>query len=190
MRLLIDCLIVLMLIAVLALVFGERRRAQLRIDQLSQVYRALSRLQEQARYHGAIDVASQVSAAPGQTPNPGAASVVDGMPVLVSPAWFGSDLPHNTMVGGTQPWLDIAPLGDMAVDPPDPVIHRPDQAGFWYNPARGVFRARVAPQFSEQETLDLYNELNNRNLTRFPTSNDPARRPLPCRPRSSDASAG
>jgi type II secretory pathway pseudopilin PulG len=188
MRLLVDCLIVLMLLAVLALVFGERRRAQHRIDQLGQVYRALSRLQEQARYHGAMDQALRCSASGGQAAN--SASEVGGMPELVSPAWFGSDLPHNVMVGGTQPWLDIAPPGDTADDPPDPVIHRPDQAGFWYNPARGVFRARVAPQFSEQETLDLYNELNNRNLTGLPTSNDPARRPLPCRPRSSDASAG
>jgi hypothetical protein len=71
-------------------------------------------------------------------------------------------------VPARQPWLDIAPPGDKSDHPSDPVITRGTQAGFWYNPNRGLFRARVAPQFNEEDTLELYNRLNNSNLRALP----------------------
>ena len=86
----------------------------------------------------------------------------------------------NTAVPGRQPWLDIAPQGDHSYHPPDAVITRSDQAGFWYNPNRGIFRARVMPQWSPSATLQLYNQLNSVELEDLPQFSDsPERNPLP-----------
>ena len=76
-------------------------------------------------------------------------------PARISPLWFDRDVPFNSLVSGRQPWIDVAPPGDMTDNPPDPVIQKAEQAGFWYNPNRGIIRARVIPQFTEVDTLNL-----------------------------------
>jgi hypothetical protein len=58
------------------------------------------------------------------------------------------------------------------------VIRGPEQAGFWYNPNRGVVRARVAPQFTQRATLDLYNELNNVALKDLPPPQNAGQKPV------------
>jgi hypothetical protein len=74
------------------------------------------------------------------------------------------DPPRNHLLTGDRPWVELAPVEDADRDhPADPVAFDLDghkSASFWYNPYRGVVRARVAPQINEQETLALYNRVN------------------------------
>jgi hypothetical protein len=162
MRLIVDSLIAVMLAGILAgVLLYERGKAE-DLEQCRVIHQGLADLQEAAIYHGALAEDPRSST---------------GFPLLVSPLWFDRQVPTNVTVPGRQPWLDIAPQGDMGEHPPDPVVTGPEQAGFWYNPNRGIFRARVAPQFSDQDTLALYNRLNSTPLRALPRSVDPARQP-------------
>jgi hypothetical protein len=153
MRLLIDSLIALMLLAVLGGVLVYHRHQEESAVEHQKVHRALADLQEAALLKGAMgDVETNDV----------------GFPLDVMPVWFNGALPINSAVPERQPWLDIAPEGDKSDHPPDPVIRGGKQAGFWYNPNRGLFRARVTPQFTEEDTLELYNQLNNCNLRELP----------------------
>ena len=172
-RLIIDSLIALMLVGILASIMVYHREQQKLASRYQTVHRALARLHEQVVIHGAL-IENETG--------------TGGYPANISPTWFSSaatsldphsDLPMNVMVPSRQPWVDVAPPGDLSDHPPDPIISRPDQAGFWYNPNRGLFRARVMPQFSEQETLRVYNMVNGTTLASLPRSGDTARRPTP-----------
>lgn len=164
MRLLIDSLIALMLVAFLAGVIFHHRQKQDMARQYQTAYRELSSMRETMAYNSALEQ--------GRLNDLGYAP-------YVSPFWFPEGLPTNRLVPGRHPWVDIAPPGDMNDQPPDPAIHNHDQAGYWYNPNRGVIRARVPQQFTEQDTLELYNKLNSTHLLALPRSKDPARQPLP-----------
>ncbi len=164
MRLVIDTLIAFMLVLVfMGIVVHQRTQAQM-LDRIGTVHHCLMRLHEQAILHGAMDDVATTDV---------------GFPVALSPLWFAEEgLPANIMVPGRQPWLDIAPPGDHGEHPPDPVIYRPDQAGFWYNPNLGIFRARVPWAYSVDDAIELYNDLNGTDLLRLPTSSDPSRHPV------------
>jgi prepilin-type N-terminal cleavage/methylation domain-containing protein len=41
----------------------------------------------------------------------------------------------------------------------------------WYNKANGQFAARVAPQSTDAETIDLYNRVNNHDITALNQTN-------------------
>ena len=91
-----------------------------------------------------------------------------GWPNTIEGDWFGDEPPLNHLLTGDRPWVEIAPAEDADRDhPADPVAFDLDGkvASFWYNPYRGVVRARVAPQINEQETLSLYNRVNGVFLT-------------------------
>ena len=163
MRLTIDTLIALMLVGLLGLVLADYRASTRKLDQERQVRLALSCLSEQARYHGAMAGADRRGPV---------------FPATISPAWFKSELPANAVAPGYA-WLDVAPPGDLADDPPDPVLRRRSQAGFWYNPNRGVVRARVPGQRDPAEALDLYNQLNNSGRKDLAESAAADRRPVP-----------
>jgi hypothetical protein len=161
MRRLVDGLIVLMLAAVVGGLLWHYQQERARLDRFQQVHESLRRLYEQALFQGSLDRNSTNA----------------GFPKSISRSWFTADLPVNAMVPSEQPWIDIAPPGDKSDHPPDPVITSRGQAGFWYNPNRGLFRARVLPGITEQETLDLYNQLNNTVLKTLPYDRRPQRRP-------------
>lgn len=163
MRLLIDTMIALMLVAAVGvgvMLHNDRKREARDIVQAQD---SLQRLHEQAAYHSTMQ-----SAMAGQ----------DTLLVDVQPKWFGQDLPTNPLVTEAQPWLDLAPPGDRSTHPPDPVVTGKEQAGFWYNPTNGIFRARVTPQTSEAQTIALYNEVNGSALDVFEQMPDPARQPI------------
>lgn len=82
------------------------------------------------------------------------------MPDDIDPAWFEKHIPLNALVHDNRPWLDVAKPGDTSDHPPDPVLYDPSQACFWYNPSRGIIRARVPRQNSLNQSLDLYNRVN------------------------------
>lgn len=87
-----------------------------------------------------------------------------GWPNTIEGHWFDDDPPLNHLLTGDRPWVEIAPAEDADRDhPADPVTFDADgqkAASFWYNPYRGVVRARVAPQINEDESLALYNRVN------------------------------
>ncbi len=162
-RLMVDALIGLLLVGVLASVILYRREQHQKNERYEAVVKALDRLHDQAEYHGVLAVRQT-----GRT----------GFPSVMSPLWFRSGLPMNVAVPGWHPWLDIAPPGDMSIHPPDPIITEQVQAGFWYNPNKGVFRARVERQWSESATLSLYNRLNQTQLLAMPISASANRQPI------------
>jgi len=164
-RLLVDGLIALLLVGVLVCVVLFHREQNEMTRHYQTVRDALAVLHERAFYHGVLGKDEQDA---------------KGFPQTISPLWFRAEgLPMNAAVPGRQPWLDIAPQGDDSYHPPDAVITRSDQAGFWYNPNRGIFRARVMPQWSSTATLQLYNQLNGVALEDLPYSGAPERDPLP-----------
>lgn len=87
-----------------------------------------------------------------------------GWPNTIEGHWFENDPPRNHLLTGDRPWVELAPAEDADRDhPADPVAFDTGgqkAASFWYNPYRGVVRARVAPQINEDETLALYNRVN------------------------------
>ncbi len=163
MRILIDSLIGLMVVAVAVGVVVLNHDRQQESRDIAAVQDALQRLDEQARYHTAVQSA-----------------MADQEVLLVHlhKQWFGQDVPTNNLLNGDHPWIDLAPPGDLGVHPPDPVVTGPGQAGFWYNPTTRVFRARVTPRASEALTLALYNEVNGTGLDAFEQIPDPSRRPI------------
>lgn len=166
-RLLIDSLIALLLVGVLASLLLYHRNKERSNQQYQLVQQALALLHDQAAYHAAMGLGE---------------SGVSDFPAAISPLWFRTGLPTNVLVPGWHPWLDIAPSGDLEQDPPDPIMAHPRQAGIWYNPNRGVFRARVKDQGSISATLGLYNHLNGTDLAVMPTSDYQTRQPLPLMP--------
>lgn len=162
-RIVIDIMIGLMLIGVVAggvSLYTSRQQVDRDIDTVRQ---ALDRLQQQATYHGTMQSAMADR---------------DVMLVHVHAEWFGEDVPANVLLDADRPWIDLAPPGDLGAHPPDPVAYTSEQAGFWYNPTIGVFRARVRPASSEAQTLVLYNDVNGTALSRFEQIPNPSRQPL------------
>jgi len=163
MRLVIDMLIVLMVVGMIGGgLYLHQQGKQSKADQ-AQVRDALGELHDKTVYH--TNMSDAVA---------GRRTIL----VKVMPEWFGEDLPSNVLAGSDRPWIDLAPPGDRGVHPPDPVIHSESQAGFWYNPTLGIFRARVMPQASEGKTLALYNHLNDCELAEIDPAPDLARQPL------------
>lgn len=113
-----------------------------------------------ARFHSVLKV---------QATTRGVAVNGRGWPNTIEGAWFGDEPPLNHLLTGDRAWVEIAPEDDADRDhPADPVafdLEGRKAASFWYNPYRGVVRARVAPQISEEATLELYNRVNGVFLT-------------------------
>jgi hypothetical protein len=167
MRLLIDSIIAFMLVGLLVGVMIHHRQESAELNEVQAVHRSLGRLHEAATLHRVLDAEGDARR---------------GYLRIVKPQWFGRDLPVNVLLGRDHPWIDVAPPGDLAEHPPDPVADASDQAGFWYNPGRGIFRARVMRQVSERETLALYNRVNGCALGSIVPDPDPARQPVALTP--------
>ena len=163
MRIVIDIMIGLMVVGVVVgglYLYNSREQSERDVES---VRVALQQLQEQAAYHRTVQSAMADR---------------DVLLVHLHAEWFGDDLPTNSLLSEGRPWIDLAPPGDLGEHPPDPVVYDRTQAGFWYNPTTGVFRARVSPATSEAQTLSLYNEVNGTALPAFEQIPDPSRQPL------------
>ncbi len=164
MRLVVDSVIGLMMVGILAGVLLYHRQASSEIDQVRFVHDSLSRLHEAAVLHRVLAGEGDARAA---------------YPRIVRPDWFGDAMPVNLLLDRDRPWIDLAPPGDHATHPPDPIADHSTQAGFWYNPNTGIFRARVQRQVTERDTLDLYNRINGSALSSAIADANPARTPTP-----------
>ncbi len=171
MRVLLESLMALSAVVILGLVVLWHRGASTEQAQQAYVQTSLTRLAERTAYHAAIAAAQANDR-----------SDVEALRASrlrqIRPEWFDGDLPLNVMLEGDRPWIDLAPPGDLAEHPPDPVARRIDQAGFWYNPTLGVFRARVAPADSSGTELAIYNDVNAANLDALAYDPAPTRQPL------------
>lgn len=163
MRLVIDSLIALMLVAVLGGVLVMHSRSKQADRAMADTQQALAALHERTAYQTSVQ-----SALAGH----------QQVMVQIDPAWFGEKMPVNLLASADRPWIDLAPPGDLSDHPPDPLIYNQQQAAFWYNPTLNVFRARVEPGLSEAQTLERYNQVNGTSLMAFDEAPDPSRRPM------------
>lgn len=163
MRLVIDSLIALMLVAVLGGVLVMHSRSKQADREMADTQKALAALHERTAYQASVR-----SALAGR----------QEVMVQIDPAWFGEQMPVNLLASADRPWIDLAPPGDLGDHPPDPLIYNQQQAAFWYNPTLNVFRARVEPGLSEAQTLERYNQVNGTSLLAFDEAPDPSRRPM------------
>ncbi len=89
-----------------------------------------------------------------------------GYPPTIEAAWFDGVVPANALLDHDRPWLEIA-TGDglLELHPEFPLARDRDAAEFWYNPRRGVVRARVPQMVSDRKTLEIYNLVNDSELS-------------------------
>ncbi len=85
-------------------------------------------------------------------------------PAAIDASWFADgepDHPHNTIglpMFQASNWPGIE-------HPTNKVLKAGVAGAYFYNPANGVFRARVSDQGSESATLDAYNKVNQSSET-------------------------
>jgi len=88
-----------------------------------------------------------------------------GYPQTIDPAWFQGALPQNPLLDVTHPWLEIAsPDQKELLHPIQRIATDKKLAKFWYNPHMGVIRARVPMGVSDEATLQMYNYVNDCDL--------------------------
>jgi hypothetical protein len=89
-----------------------------------------------------------------------------GWPEVIDPRWFKGEPPRNIMLGARYPWLEVASTMEYALDHPvQRVAINERLAGLWYNPAKGIVRARVMQTVSDEKTIELYNRVNGSSIT-------------------------
>lgn len=79
-------------------------------------------------------------------------------PATIEPSWFGiTEIPPNPFFPGHSVTINY----DATANKYHPInkAYYPDGA-FWYAPDTGRFRARVAAQETDQQTLEMYNIVN------------------------------
>ncbi|MEM6332475.1 MAG: hypothetical protein AAF823_03950 [Planctomycetota bacterium] len=165
MRLWIDTLIALLLTATLAVVLGFGSDDRVSRAEVLETSASAGSIEAMVRYQAVMAEAADAIA--GVEPQ--------RLPVLrpiVDPAWFGERKPVNRLDDADRPWIDVAPPGDTGDHPPDPVLKRSTQAGFWFNPTTGAVRARVPMQGTAAATLELYNAVNAVGLSELPVATD------------------
>lgn len=94
-----------------------------------------------------------------------------GYPPTIKADWFEDSIPTNPLLDRERPWLEIATGKEcMQLHPSMPIADSTTKAEFWYNPRRGLVRARVPQMVSDRKTLEVYNRINSSELGRlFPT---------------------
>jgi hypothetical protein len=97
-----------------------------------------------------------------------------GWPMTIDPDWFHDHPPFNKLVSGPRPWLEIASAEESHLD--HPRVRTTIEAGtaaFWYNPGKGIVRARVGLMLSDDSALRLYNRVNKSKLDKLIAPLDP-----------------
>lgn len=150
MRLVLDILVAVMLIAMLAgaVYFGHFNDPS---GSAQETCRSeLRRFQRQVTLQAALQRGDG-----GDLAHPG----------TIDPDWFSGGLPTNPLLGPAHPWVEVIDEGQRNLEHPvDPAITDPAVARFWYNPYRGIVRARVPASMSDTAAVDLYNFVNDAEL--------------------------
>ncbi|MFZ4750231.1 MAG: hypothetical protein ACOYMM_06950 [Phycisphaerales bacterium] len=84
-----------------------------------------------------------------------------GHPHQIDPSWFSDAPAKNMLATQSAPWVELALPGELDKNhPKDPTFRGGRGAMFWYNPVRGIVRARVPDQTTDESTLALYEQIN------------------------------
>jgi hypothetical protein len=138
MRLLVDTLIALMLVAVLAVLVIKQRVERSQLDRITAAQQSIHALESQALYRAAIGDAE---------------ASTHGYALKLDPLWFTA-APQNALLDdhAIRPWVDAVTEDESDRFNPAQIIATGSLASFWYNPSRGLVRARVPEQLSQQAT--------------------------------------
>ena len=146
MRLMMDTLVALMLIALLGGVMWHNRTGQTETQQRESTRAEVRRFQQQLALQNALATV-QFNA--------------HGHPDTIDPQWFMGDLPDNALLSDEHPWVDVAgPDEKDLIHPRQCVATSVDLAKFWYNPHNGIIRARVPVAISDKAAIALYTFIN------------------------------
>lgn len=148
MRLVVDCLIALIVLVVLATILVQQRARADQIGLIEETQHALHTIESKAIFHAGLG---------------DAALTRRGYPLSIDEMWF-EQLPVNTLTGPTIVWIEVTAEDDIRAFNPHRITATDGRAAFWYNPYRGIVRARVPMQTSEQATVELYNMVNGTTL--------------------------
>jgi len=133
------------------LYYVSSQRAKERHEQ-EQVAGEVTRFQNELSVRAASGLASEI--------NP------RGWPTTIEPEWFNGAPPLNTIVSGDRPWVEVAPPEHARLtNPPLRIAGDVTQASFWYNPYKGIVRARVPVQINEAKAIELYNTINGTGIS-------------------------
>lgn len=90
---------------------------------------------------------------------------IRGWPTTLDPQWFKGNPPQNPFASNGSAWAEVAAPEDCdRTDPPVRLALDRATPAFWYNPCKGIVRARVSPALSDERALEIYNRINRTNL--------------------------
>ncbi len=151
MRFIIDSLVALMLMGLALGAFLHLRAERAMRQKITLAQQELDRFQQQINFQATLGEVERSAA---------------GFPLTVLPEWFGENLPVNPLVSRGHPWVEISNESQATLaHPVERTAADHNVAQFWYNPYRGVLRARAPAGGTDGETLRLYNEVNGSDLT-------------------------
>ncbi|MCP3904153.1 MAG: hypothetical protein GY715_11020 [Planctomycetes bacterium] len=151
MRLVIHILVGLMVAAILGGV------AMIKVNEHAQRTEENLARSEVSRFQAQIHLQTTLMAEENEEARP---------PTTIDPAWFPDNRPTNPLLPQTHPWVEIAVTRERDLLHPEDLIAGDESvASFWYNPFNGIVRARVPHQVSDSRVLELYNLVNDANLT-------------------------
>lgn len=149
MRLIVDTMLALLLIAVLGGILWYQRGQEQWLDKVTAVQEALRAVESKALYYGALGDVD---------------STQRGYAMRVDAAWF-DPLPVNLLFADeARPWMDTVLPEDGEAFNPARITAEGNVAAFWYNPYRGIVRARVPMQLTQGATIELYNLVNGTSV--------------------------
>lgn len=151
MRLMVDALVAVMLAMLIAGVLWHHRASSAHQADIEEARTSVNQIAREI----ALRVALHQGADNDSNPS-----------FKIDTSWFQPHLPENPLVEDGHPWLEVAgPDERLLRHPRERLASDKALAKFWYNPANGIVRARVAPHGSDQNALELYNQINECQLT-------------------------
>ena len=150
MRTLVNILVAVMLAGILVGVVMIRSTKGMKQDQIRTARDEVRRFQRQITF---------------QTTIADVELTAEGYPVTADPNWFHGNLPQNPLIEVGHPWVEVAGRDERSLlHPPDVVVRDAAAAQFWYNPYKGLVRARVPADISDARALEVYNQVNDSRL--------------------------
>lgn len=149
MRLLVDTVIALTLVGVLAAMLLQQRHDQEQLARVAAVQEAIRAIHGQALYRAAIHDSESLS---------------NGYSRFIDTAWFSPPPANLLLNSGAYRWIDYPDESGRERFNPICIVAHGQRGAFWYNGYRGIVRARVPMQATDQATVDLYNLVNGTSL--------------------------
>ncbi len=159
MRILLNILIALTLIGIGVVIVMSRQADGAKQDQIKTTKEEVRRFQRQITWQATVADVELTS---------------EGFPVTIDPKWFQDRLPHNPLLEVGRPWVQIAGWDERALLHPSDLAARDSAAAqFWYSPYKGIVRARVSADISDERALKIYNRVNGTGLMHMFSRIDP-----------------